>query len=563
MRAPGLSRDGVVPLVGTEGARAADAAAEAAGLPRSSLMARAAGHLARTALAVAGRAHGLRVDVVVGPGDNGGDGWAAAPVLAAAGAHVRVVVPDGVGAPRSAAGAAARDAWLVAGGRVVALDAAGAGPAADAGVVLDCLLGTGASGPLRGGIAGAAAWIAGARAAGARVVACDVPTGVEADTGAVGAGAVVADATVTFGAPRPGLVLHPGAVHAGRVHVGRLGAAHPCDPLGARWGLLDGDGARPAPLAPDAEKRRRGTVLVVAGRVGASGAAALAARGALAAGAGLVRVAVPAPVRAEVAAHHPAPMVVGLPADADGALHADAVHALAPHLADVDAVVAGPGLGLGSGAAAVVAALIARPGVLVLDADALNLHRDGTAPLAGHPGVLVLTPHERELARLVGAGVDRVTAAPDLAAALGAVVVAKGPGTLVAGPDGTVLVEPPGAPALATGGTGDVLAGMIGAALAAVATTSTGRGAGVEVGPVPGAATAAVVRTVARAVRWHAVAGRRAGAGGAGRTDALAVAAAVPAALAACAAAPAPPDRGPAGRVTLAELGVPGLEVAA
>ncbi len=562
MRAPGLSRDGVVPLVGVDGARAADAAAEAAGVPRAALMARAAGHLARTALAVAGRAHGLRVDVVVGPGDNGGDGWAVAPLLAAAGAHVRVVVPDGVAAPRSDAGAAAREAWVAAGGRTVGpggTGPGGAGPWPD--LVLDCLLGTGATGPLRGGIPAATAWIAAARAAGARVVACDVPTGVDADTGAAATGAVVADATVTFGAPRPGLVLHPGAVHAGRVHVGRLGAAHPCDPLGSRWGVLDADGARPEPVAVDAEKRRRGTVLVVAGRVGASGAAALAARGALAAGAGLVRVAVPEPVRAEVAAHHPAPMVVGLPADADGALHPDAVHALVPHLDDVDAVVAGPGLGLGPGAAAVVAALLARPGVLVLDADALNLHRDGTAPLAGHPGVLVLTPHERELARLAGADVDRVTAAPDLAVALGAVVVAKGPGTLVAGPDGTVLVEPPGASALATGGTGDVLAGMIGAALARAARVEPG-GEGAADAEV-GAAASDALRTVARAVRWHAVAGRRAGATGAGRTDALTVATAVPDALAAAAAAPAPRDRGPAGRVTLAELGVPGFEVAA
>jgi hydroxyethylthiazole kinase-like uncharacterized protein yjeF len=548
VRAPGLPRDGIVPLVGTDGARAADAAAEAAGVGRGALMARAAGHLARTALAVGGRAYGLRVDVVVGPGDNGGDGWAAAPRLAAAGAHVRVVVPDGVGAPRSAAASAAREAWLASGGRTVAPDAAA--PRAD--VVLDCLLGTGAAGPLRGGLPAATAWIAAVRSGEARVVACDVPTGVDADTGAVVRGAVVADATVTFGAPRPGLVLHPGAAHAGRVHVGRLGVAHPVDPLGSRWGVLDADGARPRPLAVDAEKRSRGTVLVVAGRVGASGAAALAARGALAAGAGLVRVAVPEPVRAEVAAHHPAAMVVGLPADGDGALHPDAVHALAPHLADVDAVVAGPGLGLGPGAVAVVAALVALPGVLVLDADALNLHRDATAPLVGHPGVLVLTPHERELARLTGtaAAAVRAVAATALAAELDAVVVAKGPGTLVAGPDGTVLVEPPGASALATGGTGDVLAGMVGAVLAGLR-ASAGTDPGATEAPVTD-----VLRAVARAVRWHAVAGRHAGAAGAGRTDALRVVDAVAGALAACAAAPAPRDAGPSGLVALAELGI-------
>ncbi len=549
MGAPGLSADGVLPLVGAAGARAADAMAEAAGLPRATLMARAAGHLARTALLVGGRSYGLRVDVVVGPGDNGGDGWAAAPLLAAAGADVRVLVPDGVTGPRSPAGAAARDAWVAAGGRTLPLPATapdgGDGRRGRPDVVLDCLLGTGATGPLRGGVAAGAARIAAARRAGARVVACDVPTGVDADTGEVADGAVVADATVTFGAPRPGLLLHPGAGCAGAVHVGRLGAGHPVDALGTRWGVLDADGARPAAVPADAEKRGRGTVLVVAGRTGASGAAALAARGALAAGAGLVRVAVPAPVRAEVATHHPAAMVVGLPADADGALHPDAVHALAPHLADADAVVAGPGLGPGAGAAAVVAALLAREGALVLDADALNLHRGDPTPLAGHRGPLVLTPHARELARLApDAGRDRTAVVPDLARRLGAIVVAKGPGTLVAGPGGDVLVEPPGAAALATGGTGDVLAGMIGAVLAAL----------VAAGGRSDPADPELLRAVARAVRWHAVAGRRAGALGAGRTDALAVARALPAALTDCAAAPAPPDRGPSGRTALAEL---------
>ena len=543
MAASGLAVDGIVPLVDAAEADAADVMAEAAGTSRATLMARAAGHLARTTVAVGGRAYGLRVDVVVGSGDNGGDGWAAAPVLAAAGARVRVLVAPGVGLPRSPAAAAARAAWTGAGGRTTELATATArtDPSGGPDVVLDCLLGTGSTGPLRDGVRVAADAIAAARTGGARVVACDLPTGVDAATGAVVPGAVTADATVTFGTPRRGHVLDPGAALAGVVHVARLGAAHPTVPATLRWGALDADGARPAPVARDAEKRRRGTVLVVAGRRGASGAAALAARGALGAGAGLVRVAVPEPVRAEVAAHHPAPMVVGLPADADGALHPDAVHALAPHLVDVDVVVAGPGLGLGAGAAAVVAALHAGTLPLVLDADALNRYRDDPTVLAGRAAPLVLTPHARELARL---GVDpdapRAVTAPALAADLGAIVVAKGAGTLVAGPDATVLVEPPGAAALATGGTGDVLAGMIGAVLAA----GTGE-------------PAERLRAVARAVRWHAVAGRLAGAAGAGRTDAARVAATVPAALAACAAVPAPPGPGPAGRVALAAL--PGI----
>lgn len=545
MTAPAL------PLLDAAGARAADAAAIAAGDTAETLMARAAGHLARTIVATAGRGYGLRVALVVGRGDNGGDGWAAAPLLAARGAHVHVIAPDGVDTPGSPAATAARARWLTAGGRT------STGPVADhlvapdgraaVDVVGDCLLGTGATGPLRGGAVDAAAAIAAARAGGARVVACDLPSGVDADTGAAADGAVVADVTVTLGALKRGLLLAPGIAHAGTVHVAGLGArfaaavdtAAASDAGGAVWSVLTAHGARPDRPDPLTEKRRRGVVLVVAGRAGSAGAAVLAGRGALAAGAGLVTVAVPDPVRAEVAAAHPALMTVGLPADVDGALHPDAVHALP--LDGVDAVVAGPGLGTGPGTTAVVAHLRRRGGRLVLDADALNIHRDAPDTLADHPAdaTLVLTPHARELDRIGGDGAhaDRGVRVPALAARWGAHVVAKGPGTLFAAPDGQVHVTPFAEPALATAGTGDVLAGMLGAALAGL----------------PGR-PAAVARTLARTVWWHAAAGRAAGGDRAGRADATDVLAALPGVLAGLAAADEPRPTGPSGRTALDTL---------
>lgn len=550
----------VLPLIGAADARAADAAAIAAGDCAELLMARAAGHLSRTVVATAGRGAGLRVDLVVGRGDNGGDGWAAAPLLAARGAHVRVLAPDGTDIPTSDASAAARAAWLRRGGPVRT------GPVAPhllhddgrpwADVVVDCLLGTGAAGPLRGSVGEAAAAIGLAREAGALVVACDVPSGVCADDGRAAAGAVVADVTVTFGALKRGLLLPPGAVHAGRVHLGGIGdrfaaavdVARSSRPGG--WSMLTVAGARPGPPDPLDEKRRRGAVLVIGGHVGTAGAAALAGSAALAAGAGLVTVAVPAPVRAEVAAMHPALMTVGLPADADGGLHADAVHALP--LDGVDAVVAGPGLGTGAGAAAVVAYVREHCPRLVLDADALNVHRDDPDLLGVHPRggscALVLTPHERELDRIGGPGTseDRAARVPELAARWDAHVVAKGPGTLSAAPDGTVHVSPFVEPTLATAGTGDVLAGMLGAALAAA-------------GPDTDFTrdfTRDFARAVARAVWWHGAAGRIAGTMTGGRTDATGVLAALPAVLErlATTAGRDLPDVGRSGRTVLAGL---------
>jgi ADP-dependent NAD(P)H-hydrate dehydratase / NAD(P)H-hydrate epimerase len=507
-REPGLA----FPLLDAAAARHGDEAAVAAGDTWQGLMGRAARHLARGVLHLAGRGYGLRVAVLVGKGDNGGDGWTAAPLLRTAGVQVWVVAVDGIDVEVSEATGVGRRAWLAAGGRTSVGTGDLAAALAWCDVAVDCLLGTGARGAPRGPAGRATTALLLAHGRGTPVVACDVPSGVSADDGSAGEGAVRADLTVTFGARKRGLLLHPGAEHAGRIVVGDLGPHY--DPGPAAWHGLTAAGATPARLAVDADKRARGTVLAIAGAVGTSGAASLAATGALRAGAGLVTLAVPDGVRTEVAARTDAGVMVrGVPASDAGEL---AGRDDLPDASEFDVVVAGPGLGRGSGVREVVAHLRGAAHRLVLDADALNVHRDDPHALADHTGELVLTPHERELARIGGgddgpdAWAHRVDRVPDLAARYRATIVAKGPGTLVAAPDGRVWVCPHGGPALGSGGTGDALAGIVGAAIA-------------RADDVPLA--------VAQAVWWHAVAGQRVGAGRAGRATATDLLAALPGVL--------------------------------
>ncbi len=498
-----------IPLLDADQARAGDEAAVAAGDTWAGLMERAAGHLARGVVAAAGgRASGRRVALLVGKGNNGGDGWAAARRLVREyGAHCTVVAVDGVDTPASEEAAANRAAWIDAGGRTVVgtdhLDEL----LVDADVAVDCLLGTGSSGAPRGAAGEAAEALRRAHWLGTVVVACDLPSGVSADDGSAAPTAVIADVTVTFGAVKRGLLLHPAAEHTGRLLLGSLGPTYDRHArLTARWSALTPQAAAPEGLPAAADKRARGVVLAVAGAAGTTGAAALAAEGALRSGAGLVTVATPERVRGEVAARVDAGVMVrGLPETVDGGVHDDAVHALPPLPTGAGAVLAGPGLGTGAGVAALVAVLRHRAARLVLDADALNVHRDDPGSLADHLGALVLTPHERELAR-IGGGSDghdafarRVERVPELAQRLRATIVAKGPGTLVAAPDGRVWVTPIGGPELGSGGTGDALTGIIATAIAAA-------------DDLPLA--------VARAVWWHAAAGLRAGRDRAGRATA-------------------------------------------
>ncbi|MGY6502774.1 MAG: NAD(P)H-hydrate dehydratase [Acidimicrobiales bacterium] len=406
----------MIPVVTAEEMGAIDRAAPE---PVDELIERAGAAVAHHALALLGGGYGRRVVVLCGPGNNGADGRSAARRLSRRGVRTQVhelgALPDRIGG----------------------VD-----------LVIDAVLGTGA----RPG------FDAPSVADDVPVLAVDLPSGLDSATGEAADGVLPADLTVTFAALKPGLVLEPGRSRAGRVVVADIGL----DTSGAgMWLVEDGDVAGWLPRrSPDTHKWRS-AVWVVAGSPGMTGAAHLASRSAQRAGAGYVRLSSPG-----VADDPQRPTeVVGV------ALPAEGWHRRV--LEDLDrfaALVIGPGLGTGDAAVASVRDLVRQATVPVLvDGDGLSaLGRDVTTVVSGRQAPTVLTPHDGEMARLTGAdpGADRVASARDLASSSGAVVVLKGPTTVVAHPEGTVFLVTSGDARLATAGTGDVLSGVIGALLA-------------------------------------------------------------------------------------------------
>jgi NAD(P)H-hydrate epimerase len=339
---------------------------------------------------------------------------------------------------------------------------------AEADVVVDAMYGTG----FRGTLEGDAAWfVEQLDRFDGEVVAVDIPSGVDGLTGTVWGPVVRATRTVTFAARKPGLVFEPGRSLAGEVTVADIGIAVDGD---ESLGLVEAsDVASWLPArAPDAHKWTSGT-LVVGGSGGMTGAPMLVSHAAMRAGAGIVWCALPG-VDAAHRASGGEVITKGLPADRGGFLARDAVETLLADVGRFASVALGPGLG-GAGdpdLQFVVRTVVAeaRP-PLVLDADGLNaLAGDFTSLKArGTMGApVVLTPHAGEYQRLMGApvGGDRLAAARALAERAGAVVLLKGPGTVVASPDGTVALNPTGGAALATAGSGDVLTGIIAGFLA-------------------------------------------------------------------------------------------------
>lgn len=420
-------------------------------LPEGALMQRAAAGLAATCAGLLGRVYGSRVVLLVGSGDNGGDALYAGARLARRGARVEALLlapqkahAGGLAALRGAGGwshpADAAD-FLTTAQRLLG--------AAD--LVMDGIVGIGGRGGLRAPADRLAEMLADGRAV---VVAVDLPSGVEADTGVVPGTAVRADVTVTFGTHKPGLLVDPGAAHAGVVELVDIGVDTP-DPVLRAAQHDDVAALLPRP-ARETDKYARGVLGLVVGSARYPGAAVLAAGAALHAGAGALRYSGPREVADAVLAAHPEVMA------GDGRVQAYAV---------------GSGLDTGDESRTRFATALSAGVPVLVDADGLTLLAEaGPQALRDVLGAL-LTPHAGEAVRLLaGIGVDvdrshveanRVETAARLAAAYRASVLLKGSTTVVADPDGALWVNPTGTPYLATAGSGDVLTGVAGALLAA------------------------------------------------------------------------------------------------
>jgi len=420
--------------------------------------------------------------VFCGPGNNGGDGLAVARHLATRGYAVEVFLADG-GRPLDGDAAVQLDICrrlaltiytLPKDGDAAAATAVAAALAAASrhDLVVDALFGTGLARPLGGLFA---RLVEGLNEVPRPRVAVDIPSGLSGSSAEPPGPHLRADLTVTFAAPKVAHVFPPAADAVGELVVADLGFPPSLvDQAEGDLHLLVGEelaGLLP-PRARDSHKGDYGHLLLVAGSLGKAGAAVLAARAAVRAGAGLVTAAVPEPILPILHLGSVESMGVPLPASAGGALAAAAAARVLAAAAGKSALALGPGLGQEEETAEAIRRLVAAaPLPLVLDADGLNAFAGRAAELAERTAPTVLTPHPGELGRLLGISAaevqaDRQAAARRAAAATGAVVVLKGSLTLIAAPGGGLYVNPTGNPGMASGGTGDVLTGTLGGLLA-------------------------------------------------------------------------------------------------
>jgi len=423
--------------------------------------------------------------IFCGPGNNGGDGLAVARQLATRGYAVEVFLADG---GRPLEGDAALQLAVCrrlelsihqlppdAGPQALA---AALAAAREHDLVIDALFGTGLARPLAGLFA---SLVAGLNEVPRPRIAVDIPSGLSGSHAEPPGPHLLADLTVTFAAPKVAHVFPPAADAVGELVVTDLGfPARLVEEAEGDLHLLVGEELRGLlpPRARDSHKGDFGHLLLVAGSLGKAGAAVLAARAAVRAGAGLVTAAVPAPILPIV--HLGSVESMGLPlptrpAAADGgagALAAAAADVVLQALAGKSALAVGPGLGQEAETVAAVRRLVAAAALpLVLDADGINAYAGRAGDLAARRAPTVLTPHPGELGRLLGTSTrevqaDRPAAARQAAAATGAIVVLKGSLTLIAAPGGGLYVNPTGNPGMASGGTGDVLTGILGSLLA-------------------------------------------------------------------------------------------------
>lgn len=446
-------------------------------LPGMILMENAGASVARYTEEFLGDAGSKRICIFAGKGNNGGDGYTAARHLHNRGARVTVYL----------VGAVKEDITGDAGMNLAVIQAMGievlavqnerdwdkAGVAVKfADCVIDALLGTGFYGELRNEYSRAIQLI---NEAGKPVVSVDIPSGVEADTGQVRSVAIRAMQTITLGLPKPGLLLYPGADYAGQVRIADIGI--PRELLTAasiKQNTIEADYVHKIlPLRPgDAHKGMAGRVAVLAGSRGLTGAAALTSLAALRTGAGLVTLGIHQQFQDIMAVKLTEVMTKPLPGSEEGYLDISSVEPVLELSSQASVLAIGPGLGTHPSTVETVREIIRQAEVpLVIDADALNALAGFTGILSELQALAVLTPHPGEMARLTGMSPaqvnhDRIQVARQAAGQWGSIVVLKGAPTVVAFPDGEIFLNTTGNAGMATGGTGDVLTGVIASLIA-------------------------------------------------------------------------------------------------
>ncbi|NOY57445.1 MAG: NAD(P)H-hydrate dehydratase [Calditrichaeota bacterium] len=438
-------------------------------IPGITLMENAGRGIAEIALSLLGRPEQKRVHVYCGPGNNGGDGYVVARHLSNRGADVRVFI---LAKQEKIQGDALINLEILMkmGQKVSFIEKI---PQVEKpALIVDAMLGTGVAGSLRGLFAKVAEFI---NSQNVPVLSVDIPTGVNADTGAVEGPAIRATATATMALLKRGLVFSPGREYAGRVHI--VDISMPPAVVKKKqqkvWLLEKGDIVRLLPVrSPDAHKNKCGTVATVAGSEGFTGAASLSSEAALRAGAGLSYLCIPQSLNPILETK--LTEVITWPFDDAGMgyLHKGCFREMIIPLQKQNVVAIGPGLGQHDGTAHLVHLLLEKlESPMVLDADGLNVCAGSIDKIQEYRGEMILTPHPGELSRLIGLSAgeivaNRIEVAKETAVAWNKVLVLKGGPTIIAFPDGRVFVNSTGNAGMATAGSGDVLTGVIAAFLA-------------------------------------------------------------------------------------------------
>lgn len=440
-------------------------------IPALLLMENAGRGIAALAKNMLGDPEGKRVLIVSGPGNNGGDGYVVARHLANSGCRVTLWV---LAAREKIHGDALTNLviWERMGGQTTFIDAIPAPPIPPPHLIVDAMLGTGAATPLSGPFAMMTTLL---NELGAPILAVDIPTGIDADTGAVTGPAIRARATAVMARLKRGLLFSPGREQAGEIHL--IDISMPPDRApksGTPVRRLEAADIRARlPHRPaDAHKNSLGSVGVIAGSLGYTGAACLTASAALRAGCGVCHLAAATSLLPLLVPKLTEVITWPFADEETGRLREAAYPAWKSALAAESVLAVGPGLGQHPETAALVHRLLREmKQPMVLDADGLNLCTDYLDLLQNYPGPLILTPHPGEFSRLTGLTTARILARPvetaaEWAVKLGHILVLKGGPSVIAAPDGAVFINSTGNPGMATAGAGDVLTGLIAGLLA-------------------------------------------------------------------------------------------------